>query len=633
MKNFIRGKIGRFLMFVIFAVCVSLAAGSAGGSWIMMSEGLYGDGIYSGSASELLDVIDSNAVYSQSWGMWRDAMDSATVRLRPGCSFEITDGFGRSIYRSEGFEEMSASPDARLFEYAEQMEYMIVPGIWKSTDVIVKEYITSDFVFPAEHMFERSLVVFGISVKQYLIPAAFIFAAASLLIYVIMMYSAGRRPGSEELYPGLLEAVPFDVMLVFCGGLCLCAAMLLDNQPAFLIFTAGLVLVLPMGACLFLGVSMSLASRLKRGTLVKGTLIYRICALAVCLLKKLLDGLRRICISLGGFVSRIPLVSRTALMVLGLMILDTILSGLAFVEGEFFIIALAAEKLMLFSGAVAVALELKKLQLGATALAEGDMGYITDTSSLHGDFKRHGEALNSIKAGMSKAVEHGIKSERMKTELLTNVSHDIKTPITSIINYSSLINKAEPGDPEIGEYSQVLLRQSEKLKRLLDDLVEASKASTGNLEIEPAPCDACLFIEQALGEFRERLEDAGLIPVSSVPEEPVMISADGRRMQRVFDNLMGNVCKYSQPGTRVFMDLARENGMAVMRIKNTSRDQLNIGAEELMERFVRGDRSRSSEGNGLGLSIAKSLTELQGGSFDLSVDGDLFKVTVSFPLI
>ena len=256
-----------------------------------------------------------------------------------------------------------------------------------------------------------------------------------------------------------------------------------------------------------------------------------------------------------------------------------------------------------------------------------------DTSRLIGPFRRHGDDLNNIGDGINRAVMQRMKSERMKTELITNVSHDIKTPLTSIINYADLISKEESDNEKIAEYSAVLLRQSERLKRLIDDLVEASKAQTGNLEVTLSPCDVGVFISQAEGEYRDRLDEAGLTLVTGQPAKEVLIMADGRRLWRVFDNLMNNAAKYSQPGTRVYLNLFEDAGQAVVTIRNTSREALNISPDELMERFVRGDSARSTEGNGLGLSIAKSLTELQRGDFDIAIDGDLFKVTLRFPVI
>ena len=220
----------------------------------------------------------------------------------------------------------------------------------------------------------------------------------------------------------------------------------------------------------------------------------------------------------------------------------------------------------------------------------------------------------------------------MKTELITNVSHDIKTPLTSIINYATLIGQEHCDCEKHASYAEVLVRKSDHLKRLLDDLVEASKAATGNLEVQLTPCNAGVLLTQAAGEFEQRCQAAGLTLVTSMPEETVQIMADSRRIWRVFENLMGNACKYSLSGSRVFLTLTKEQSHAVFTIRNTSQTVLNISARELMERFVRGDSARSTEGSGLGLSIAQSLTQLQGGAMEVSVDGDLFRVTLRFPL-
>ena len=291
------------------------------------------------------------------------------------------------------------------------------------------------------------------------------------------------------------------------------------------------------------------------------------------------------------------------------------------------------EKLIIIPVVLYFAVCLRKLQKGGRALAGGDLSFVTDTKGMFGDLKRHGENLNSIAGGMSIAVEERTKSERMKTELITNVSHDIKTPLTSIINYAALIGNEPCENTKITEYSEVLVRQSERLKRLIEDLVEASKASSGNLEVTLAPCDAAVFLTQASGEYEEKLQKSALTLVMKQPEKELRILADGRRMWRIFDNLMNNICKYAQNGTRVYLSLEQIGGNAVITFKNTSREPLDMTEEELMERFTRGDSSRNTEGNGLGLSIAKSMAELQNGTLRLSIDGDLFKAILTFPLI
>ena len=230
-------------------------------------------------------------------------------------------------------------------------------------------------------------------------------------------------------------------------------------------------------------------------------------------------------------------------------------------------------------------------------------------------------------------MEERLKSERLKTELITNVSHDIKTPLTSIINYSDLISKESCENEKMKEYSEALHRQSERLKKLINDLMDASKVSTGNVEVLLAPCEADIFLTQAVGEYEEKLKNHELTLVTKIMQESLKIMVDGRHMWRIFDNLMSNVFKYAQGGTRVYLTLEKIEGKAVFSLKNISHYPLDISSEELMERFVRGDKSRHTEGSGLGLSIAKSLTQLQGGEFDLTVDGDFFKVVLKFPVV
>jgi len=218
----------------------------------------------------------------------------------------------------------------------------------------------------------------------------------------------------------------------------------------------------------------------------------------------------------------------------------------------------------------------------------------------------------------------------MKTELITNVSHDIKTPLTSIINYVDLMQRPH-SDEEQEQYLEVLDRQSQRLKKLIDDLMEMSKASTGNLTVDIGIVNAGEAVNQALGEFADKLERAELYPVFRQPEKTLEMMADGRLVWRVMSNLLSNAVKYALPGTRLYVDLAEVDGKVIISLKNISREELNVQADELLERFVRGDVSRNTEGSGLGLNIAQSLMELQKGQLQLLVDGDLFKVTLIFP--
>ncbi len=279
---------------------------------------------------------------------------------------------------------------------------------------------------------------------------------------------------------------------------------------------------------------------------------------------------------------------------------------------------------------VASAVELYELYRGGILLAEGETDHRINTKYMFWLFKKHGENLNKIQDGIETAVEDKMKSERMKTELITNVSHDIKTPLTSIINYTDLLDKQNIQDETVMGYIDVLKRQSLRLKKLIEDLVEASKASTGNLEVNKELMDANLLLNQAVAEYDDRLAKSELELVVTNSETPAYIVADGRHLWRVFDNMLGNICKYAMPHTRVYVDVIKTEKNVKITFKNISRDKLNISADELMERFVRGDQSRNTEGSGLGLSIAKSLCEIMDGRFKVDIDGDLYKASVIF---
>ena len=272
-----------------------------------------------------------------------------------------------------------------------------------------------------------------------------------------------------------------------------------------------------------------------------------------------------------------------------------------------------------------------RLRQGTKTIARGDLEYQIDTRHMPYDLRLQAEDLNNISVGLAGAVDEKMKSERFKAELITNVSHDLKTPLTSIINYVNLLKSTQQTDPKAIDYIEVLDRKSQRLKKLTEDLVEASKASTGVLSVVREKIGMGQLIDQALGEWEEKLNDRKLTLVSTLPEGESWVYADGRHLWRVIDNLLSNCAKYAMEGTRIYLDLERGKGQVALSVKNISRDPLNVPAERLMERFVRGEESRSTEGSGLGLSIARSLTELQGGAFDLAVDGDLFKAIVTLP--
>ena len=450
----------------------------------------------------------------------------------------------------------------------------------------------------------------------------------AILLFAFLMAAAGHRKGTDAITPRLTEKIPFDLFTaaVALAGFAFLAYFddMMDRASrsydiVLLLILAGLLLC--AAVLLALWWCMSLAVRVKTGGLIRGTLCY-----------KLLRFLRRAVRALWGWgkmiVTSIPLIWRGMLILcgaefVGLLILAMSDSGAGPIG--FFI-----NLFVFFPLALLALISAKKLRTGASEIAKGNTAYRIDTKYLFGEFRRHAEDLNAIQSGISRAVDARLRSERMKTELITNVSHDIKTPLTSIISYVDLLSKEEIENEKAREYLEVLQRQSARLKKLTDDLVEASKASSGALPVTIEDCDLSVMLDQTAGEYGEKLTEKGLTLVVRKGEGSVPVRADVRHTQRIFDNLMGNILKYALPGTRVYLELTEgESGPAVI-FRNTSRSELELSAEELTERFVRGDASRSSEGSGLGLSIARSLAELQGGSLAVTVDGDLFKVTLGF---
>lgn len=470
-------------------------------------------------------------------------------------------------------------------------------------------------------------VVYALRYWIYAIAVAALLCA--IACFVFLLCASGHRKGFSEPQRGWGTWVPLDALSA--GAFILCALLLniCDEAGYFYSwFKQVLVISLCVLALLVLtmGWCMSFSVRIKLGKWWQNTIIYQMFALGM----KILRGIFSWSATLLG---NLPLVWKTAAMCVLAAFVEAVFSLCSWAEYDVLLVWLVVKNCVWIPAMLFLAFTLRKLQRGARALAQGDLEYKIDTQGLFGDFKTSAEDLGSIGEGMTAAVEQRLRSERMKTELITNVSHDIKTPLTSIINYSDLIEKEPCENGKITEYAAVLHRQSERLKRLIDDLVEASKASTGNLDVQLAPCDVGVMLSQTVGEYEQRLEQCRLTLVTKQPEKSVRIMADGRRLWRVFDNLMNNICKYAMPGTRVYLTLEKTENEAVISFKNTSREALDLSADELMERFVRGDAARNSEGNGLGLSIARSLVQLQNGTLELTVDGDLFKAVLRFPTI
>lgn len=617
-----------------FLLLVVMAAVTAGG--ILGAAFLYQADVYTTSETAFKQGLFESIAWGDAWNILDDVSwdgENRAARLEEAeryCSERniafaaVYDKSGTEIWRS-GANTAADSP----------WKISVTYDLDISEENVYTVELVLDDAFPIDDDYALANWVAGIAYAlRYWVYA--IIAAAALIVlvcFVFLLCAAGHHPGVEGVRPGWGTRLPLD-LLTAAVALALFLGIQLVVEANF--GGIGVVLIVVLGSAalagIFTGWCMSFALRLKLGGWWRNTVIYVALRWAWRVLKKLGGGLRSFGRSLAGLLGGIPLVGKTVLIFLGLCVLEGFGILFSMFAWSWGVLAFlwVVEKLLLFLAVLAVALMCRKLLLGGRALAAGDLAYQVDTKGMVLDFKAHGEDLNHIAQGMAAAVEERMRSERMKTELITNVSHDIKTPLTSIINYADLIGQEPKDSDKIPEYAAVLTRQSERLKRLIEDLVEASKASTGNLEVNLAPCQPGVLLTQAAGEYEQKLKDAGLDLVTRQPETAVTILADGRRLWRVFDNLMNNICKYAQRGTRVYLTLEEQDGQAVISFKNTSRAPLDIPAEELLERFVRGDAARTGEGNGLGLSIAKSLTELQQGTLDLTVDGDLFKVVLKF---
>lgn len=569
--------------------------------------------IMSSAAYTLLDVhsVGGNLEsYAEEFGIYFTITDSETKKVTAG------NYNGQKYMFSRMFGELTVYGEPYYVITDQEDGYYTRKEIG-TVDIMI--YVPEDSALSGKTAFWFRIADFLYSVRY----TVFFTGGICLLLWIILLcflYSAAghRKDGTVRL--NYLDRVPFDIAAAaVIAATPLSFVLVVEaGYGSFVSMMTAAVLVLSADYFIALAFTMTFATRLKTRTLIKNTVIYRF-------LKFLFKKLKSLFAFIGYNLRNIPLVIRTAAICGAAILFQLIVYGLfAYNTGEMVVFwlffAFAITAIVIY-----VAITLQKIKEGGERIAGGDLDYKIDTKYIYGDFRDFCGTLNN-----SAAVSEKMKSERFKTELITNVSHDIKTPLTSIINYVDLIKKEEPENEKIREYISVLDRQSGRLKKLIEDLVEASKASSGSVAVNLAECDPSVLLSQTVGEFDERLKAAGLTAVINTPEKPVRIMADGRHLWRVFDNLMNNICKYSQKGTRVYLDVSESGGRVNVTFKNISAYELNISGEELTERFVRGDRSRSTEGSGLGLSIARSLTEIQGGTLKIDIDGDLFKVTVSF---
>ncbi len=472
-----------------------------------------------------------------------------------------------------------------------------------------------DSIAKAESIYKTYLPWIGICL--FVMIAAFL---SFLLIMIYLTLATGRNEDDDNIRLYRIDYIPtellFLVMILFVAALIAFCAKLGGKDlgiSSSLILTGTLVF---LSDTVLLTLYLSFVRKIKADQFVK-------CSISSYIIRTLKQAIYEQGIEKRGMI-RILICSVLELFfLLELFVYHSVWAVL----GLLCVFLYSAVKIM------QNAVYRKKILYGIREIGRGKLDSKLNVKEFTGDYRDLAEEVNGIGQGLMNAVEENLKSERLKTELVTNVSHDIKTPLTSIINYISLIKMEGTWNQNVENYVGILEKKSERLKQLTEDLVEISKITSGNIMLDMQPINMVELICQTGGEFNEIFEDVGLTIITRLPKEPVMILADGSRLWRVVQNLYNNVAKYALKDTRVFVELKMERGIAEFSIKDISAQGIHKSAQDLSERFVRGDESRGTEGNGLGLSIARNLTNLMGGTFEINLDGDLFTVSITFPMI
>lgn len=603
-------------LLVVFAV---LFAAAALGSAYLINYGAYADG-----GEQVRQIAENNLLQQTNGDGWaalhawaeddtvsrnllRDRYDPLTSNIY----FKLTDkDTGEILFSTGALNKDDYSGKASAY-YQQDMSTSLSDG--SDVTVVYQAYLKSPLAPRDSALYVMTWVERLINARYLLIVLAVFLLAVCLFLFIFLLCAMGHKEGVDGIYQCWLNKIPLDLFLALLVLLFFAWATFLSD--IWYIDFWYYILLAFGAAALALTLVLSVAGRAKAPGFFRNTVIYKLFLL------------------IFRTLGRIPMVWRTMLIWVCWCFVDLYFtfSNSYYYDSllpAFWVISRAVLTIVILY----LASSLRLLQKEGQAIADGQTDYKgKPIPRWLPALKKHEENLQSIQLGIQKAVDEQTRAERMKTELITNVSHDIKTPLTSIVNYVDLLEKEDIQPEKAKEYVDVLNRQAARLKKLTEDLVEASKASSGSLPVHLAPTDVNVLLSQLAGDYLEKLEDAQLeLIFRSAPSQPV-IQADGQLLSRVLGNLFSNICKYAMPGTRVYFESAADENTVSLTFKNISKYELNIPAEELMARFVRGDRSRHTEGSGLGLSIAQSLTELQGGTFRLEIDGDLFKAVVTFP--
>lgn len=607
MKRFLDKTWTKVVAYFLFFIFTALAVANTAGVVYFFSHEIYLQGEAAAREALYYSQADNVADAVQVWLLNSESEEEFIKAVRDRCPAE--NGYGITVTQPDGKNTtVTALPEDAKIVYTYD-RWLDIDG----KELVITVSLQEGFL---PRTYEYRFGLWLLDMKNALIPLTVLFVVLTLFCFFWQMAAAGHWQGFEGIHLTWFDKIPLDLMAVVF-------MLPIGFFVGYFNYASSIAVALWGAAvlnCVFLFL-ITFVTRCKAGTVLKNNVIWY----AIRLLWRILKAIGR---WIGHLVRSIPVIWRTALVILAAFIFALAIGSNMSVLS----LPMLLLYLLLAVFALYVAIGFATLQRGSKALAEGDYSKPVDTRFLRGDLKRCGENLNKVQQGVQRAVDERLRSERMKTELITNVSHDIKTPLTSIVNYVDLLKKEEINSPKAQEYLEVLDHQSKRLKKLTEDLVEASKASSGVIPVDCQPTNVNVLLSQLEGEYEERLQKAELTMIVHPAAGDPVVLADGKLLSRVMDNLMNNIGKYAMPGTRVYAAAAADEKESTISIKNVSRNELNVSADELMERFVRGDSSRHTEGSGLGLSIAKSLVELQGGRFELSIDGDLFRADISLPL-
>lgn len=502
------------------------------------------------------------------------------------------------------------------------MEKLKKSAALKMVSYITIPLVTLELIFAISY-FDYSYYFRDITI--FFKPEIIIYIIIPILILVIiaiyLFLSIGYEKNKEGIILNDYDKIPYEIvafinLIVLGFSVNIFIEMYNFAYTLFEYIALLFSYFIAYAMCATLGVTT--IKRIKAHTILKNTLTYKICIWIKNTIRKILELL-----VWNKQITTKIIIYYIVFLAISLILIITASTGISI------ILLLAFWSWALYK-ILNYFKQLNNIKTSLKDIYEGKENAKIDVSNLEENLRQMAEHINSLSTGFTKAVEESLKSERMKTELITNVSHDIKTPLTSIINYVDLLKKEKMPNEKAKEYLEVLDKKSQRLKRLTEDLVEASKASSGNIKLNIEKINVKELIKQISGEFEDKFKERNLELILNMPEEDIIINADSRYLYRVVENMYTNIFKYALEGSRVYVDILNKKDKIQIDLKNISKEKLNITADELMQRFVRGEASRNTEGSGLGLSIAESLTKLQKGNFNIYLDGDLFKVTIEF---